>query len=231
MTNGTLEWSLTSMVLGAGALGTAAFGVVDGLKRWKTYASKGFEEVPATLGPVLMNSLSVAYGPEYHLLLEAQYSDGRSKGDLGRTLRQGVRIGLTVENAGSMADAVGVVDAERLAAVVQKLRQGMELEPEEKGILGRFELAVDARIDAALGLAERAYQGWARVTAYIVAIILSLLAALGLAVESAEGFTETIGKYLIWGLILGVAAVPLAPIAKDVATGIQAAAKALRARA
>ncbi len=83
---------------------------------------------------------------------------------------------------------------------------------------------MDARIDAALGLAETYYKGAVRLHASFVAIALALIAAILLT------DAET-GKEVAWvrALIVGIAAVPMAPIAKDVGKALRQAGTALRA--
>ena len=112
-----------------------------------------------------MDALKVAYGPDYLDLLKGQYRKGRPKGGLGKTIRQGVRIGLTQENAAAMAKHVGVVAEADLEAAAKQLQEQGKLEENLRNILGRFELAVDARIDAALALAESQYVGYVRMLA------------------------------------------------------------------
>ena len=68
------------------------------------------------------------------------------------------------------------------------------------------------------GYGITAQQGAIRATASLLAIILALLAAF------------TLGRPWWHGALLGVAAVPLAPVAKDVVSALQAATRALRAR-
>jgi hypothetical protein len=224
-----MEVDLIQMILAAGALGTAAFGIVDGLKATAVGAA-GFPTLAAMLGP-LKTTLAKAYGNEYLELLKAQYRDRRGTGPLSRTLRQGVRIGLTKDNAAQIAMFVGegIVDGSALANIAEKIAAGAKLTDTERGLLGRFELAVDTRIDAAVALAEEKYklttQWWASGTA----VALALIAAWALGTQKPD--------LLVWekvlfikGMIVGLVAVPLAPIAKDVASALQSATKALKAR-
>ncbi len=168
-----------------------------------------------------MDALKVAYGPDYLDLLKGQYRKGRPKGGLGKTIRQGVRIGLTQENAAAMAKHVGVVAEADLEAAAKQLQEQGKLEENLRNILGRFELAVDARIDAALALAKSQYVGYVRMLASAVAVGLALIAALFLQPDKA-GF--------ITAIIVGIAAIPLAPIAKDVAKGLRVAGEAIRTK-
>lgn len=216
---------LAQMALATGALGTAAFGIVEGLK-WTALGRSGFSQIPKALGDSLMGALENAYGSTYRDLLKAQYRDGRGKGNLPRTLRQGIRIGLRPCNAADMAKHVGVVDGEDMRIIAEKLKAGDDLDPTQKSQLGRFELAVDARIDAALALAERAYLGWVRGWATMFSIALAMGAAGGIYMQGGD---EARFQWQL-ALIVGIAAVPLAPIAKDVSKALQAATTAIRAR-
>jgi hypothetical protein len=224
-----MEFDLVQMILAAGALGTAAFGIVDGLKATAIGAA-GFPALTAMLGP-LKTALAKAYGDEYLELLKAQYRDRRGTGPLSRTVRQGVRLGLTKDNAAQLATFLGegIVDRSSLAGIAEKIATGVKLTDSERGLLGRFELAVDTRIEAAVALAEEKYklttQWWASGTA----VALALIAAWALGTQKPD--------FLVWekvlfikGMIVGLVAVPLAPIAKDVASALQSATKALKAR-
>ena len=211
-----IEDNLGAAVLAAGALGTAAFGIVEGLKRWRPVGEAGFEAIVRILGP-LMDALRSAYGPDAIGLLRAQYR-GDSQ-DLARIMRQGTRLGLSARNAEQLAASLGVVGPTELAEAAAAVEAGQELTPEQRNVIGRFELAADARIEAAMILALDRYKGTVRITASFIAVALAL--AVG------EQF-ETVTR--LESFMIGIAAVPLAPVAKDVATAVRAAAEALRAR-
>lgn len=203
--------NIGTIVLATGALGTAAFGIVEAMK-WTRIGFMGFSKINETLGPI-WQTLRVAYGSDFEQVLRGQY-----KGDLSelvRTLRQGVRIGLTEDNAGKIAEWLGLKHAEELQKVAKKLEASQKLTEEERNILGRFELAVDARIDAGMALAENQYVGKLRVLASCAALIIAL----------------GVGVYLdmmFLAVIVGIAAVPFAPIAKDLSSALQAAVSALK---
>jgi hypothetical protein len=206
---------LTQLVIAAGALGAASFGIVEGLKS-RFLGGWGFDTVVRMLGP-LREPLKIAYGPEYEALLRAQYrKDRTNQDDIARTLRQGVRVGLTRENASECARFVGSVPPEALVAAVEAASQGAEIPSEHRNVIGRFELAVDARIDSALALAKDQYLGAVRGFAYGIAIVMALFA--GFVLHARVGIS----------LVVGVAAVPIAPITNDIVAALQAATKALK---
>ncbi|MEK7403115.1 MAG: hypothetical protein AABZ80_12240 [Gemmatimonadota bacterium] len=205
---------LTNAILATGALGTAAFGVVEALK-FTPLGNAGFGVAMRQLGS-LVEALHVAYGDEYRDLLRGQYR-AEDRELLARTLRQGVRVGTTDANAGSITRFLGSIDQTKLAAAIHAAETGADLSSEQRNVIGRFELAADARIDAALTLARARYVDSARVAASVVALTLALIVGANMPDVT-----------MVQAFIVGLAAVPLAPIAKDVASGIQAAAKALR---
>jgi len=241
---------LGTVTLATGGLGAAAYGVVDGLKLIPWVDLAGFERLfssQSTKGgrhwPLqqragldsLLPSLQAAYGTDVVELLKAQYRSGRSKGELPRALRQGVRIGfgvLPLDGIAWTARALGIDEqaaqqaaAALIAARNQRPPAAGEMSPttapasvsgEERSALARLETAIDARIDAALVLAEVQYVTQTKVMAMMVALSIAL---------SVGHFLEA--QPLV-SLIIGIAAVPLAPVAKDLATALQEAVRALK---
>jgi hypothetical protein len=220
--------SLGDLVLATGALGTAAFGIVEALKRTSMIGEAGFPAIPRLLGEALMGALRKAYGPEVEDLLRAQY-----RGDLealAKVLRQGMRIGLTPSNAEAIATTLGVVDAATLKAAATGLETGQELPPELRNALGRFELAADARIDAALALARDRYARSAKITASLFALVVAVVVAVFIALGPPDPNVGPPVQVVLTGILVGLAAVPLAPVAKDIAAALKAATEALKAR-
>lgn len=222
---------LTQFILASGAVGTASMAIAEG--------SKSVRIKPFGFGRVIKDlswaegALKVAYGNNHEDLLKSLYRTGRSKGDLPRILRQGIRIGMNKENAKNMAQGVGSIDPVKLSEIAGAIEEPKDLDENQKKLIGRFEIAADARIEAALAMAERAYTNGIRLIAFLIAIILSQGAAAGIfysqETTTAANFAETYKfETFIVALIVGLTAVPLAPIAKDIATGLQSAAKAVR---
>lgn len=213
-----MQLGLGEAVLAVGALGTAAFGVVEGMKAWSKIGEAGFDAIPELLGG-LQGTLIAAYGPEALALLRAQYRGDQS--ELARMLRQGVRAGLSAETAPTAAGALPAIGEADLRAAVVAMNEAAEPAAAQRNTLGRFELAADARIDAALALARSRYVAVVRVWAGVVAIVLAVAAAVAL-----QGGVK--GAQYVEAILIGIAAVPLAPIAKDIASGLNAASRALR---
>lgn len=251
---------LGTAALAIGALGGASQGIVDGLfKSFTWFESAGFERIfavggkeggrrffpthKATLDP-LLPALRIAYGSDVMELLRAQYRVGRASGDLPRTLRQGARIGFGVMEASSIAlvaTELGVsADMATLAAqaIDSARRQRSRSEQpkaesdsvsssqpamtdEQRSAMARLETMIDARIDAALALADTQYVSQTKVLATFVSLVISFSVGWGLDMVPGQWG---------WCLLVGLAAVPLSPVAKDLSTAIHEAAKALKAR-
>lgn len=248
---------LGTTALAVGALGAASYGIVDGLKLFPWIDLAGFERLfserlfsirsmtggrrwPVThkigLDP-LLPALKAAYGADVMELLKAQYRNARAKGDLPRTLRQGVRIGFAMMTRDEIVtSAVGLGIAEDVAALATEAlllareqlppaagqavapRPAPAIGEEQRAALARLETTIDARIDAALVLAEMQYVTQTKVLATIVALAIAF--AVGLHMEQDP----------VVCFVVGIAAVPLAPVAKDLATALQEAVKALKVR-
>lgn len=198
----------------------------------------------ATLDP-LLPALKIAYGSDVIELLRAQYRGGRVSGDLPRTLRQGVRIGfgmMPMTDIASVAIELGIKEeiATRAAEAIDRARRqraqaeqsksesdsAASLQPamtdEQRSAMARLETMIDARIDAALALAETQYIAQTKLLAMLVSLVISF----GVGASGGMLVADKWG----WCLIVGLAAVPLAPVAKDLSTALQEAVKALKAR-
>ncbi len=225
-----IEQNWHIIILSIGALGTASFGIVEGLKWLDFVGLRGYNTLIKSFDASFFNALTKAYGKDYEAFLKAQYRSDRATGGLNRVLRQGVRVGLHEDNAVELANWVGVngVDAETLKQVAAELSTPRDpdapVDPAEEDKkrrqLGRFELAIDTRIDAAIVKANSRYTGAMRGLATITAFVLTAVVAYGLL---DWPFPE--GLWLVF--VIGAAAVPVAPIAKDLASSLTSAANAL----
>ena len=215
---------LATMIVATAGLGNAASAIVQALK-WRFLRTAGFARIPAVLGNALMRAIESTYGATTNELLQAQYCRGRSTGQLGKTLRQGIRLGLAQGNAEQLATTLGVqISAEELSSTASALASGSTLTDAQRSVLGRYELAADERISASLAIAEEAYTQWVRLWAMLVAVALALVASFMLLGPSSES------AWFVRGLIVGVAAVPLAPISHDLQKAFTESRAAVRAK-
>lgn len=256
--------SLIALVLGIGALGAAAYGLVETLG--KAMAGSRWELDPETREARVRRTLFVrfrglpyvgftavqhfmkmvdaplraAYGNDVQLIVRGQYRDGRVAGAAPTTIRQGVRLGLSLLNEDAIRALIRTiwgenVDTERLVAAIAARNAAPEAHLEAPGgvpmetaerLMSNFVTVLDARMDAAFSLAEERYLAAARTWAALTSIGL----ALGLNYIATLGGAEAAEPALPWevALLVGVAAVPLAPIAKDLARGLSEAVGAFR---
>jgi hypothetical protein len=213
--------------LGAAAgLGTASFGLVEALKGTPV-GLLGVGMIQKRLGGDLVTALGRVYGGDVETMIRDTFRRGAPA--LADFLKNGLRMALTSESAETLARVVQQQPAE-LRVAVARLQESVEqpslpVEPDaasvlrDRAVLGRFELAIDARVDAAVSAAQEAFSSYMRMLAMAIAIV----AGTGVAILG--------GTNPWWeGLLLGVLATPLAPIAKDVMAVLDAARTALNRR-
>lgn len=214
-------------IIAIGALGTAAFGLVDATKAFGGGISRrGFAFVSTALEPfdaALKTALGDNPDCDWRSLMRAHWINGRPKDEQKSIAVSLIQLGLTVDNAKTIAEA-GQVAPAALKAVVIALTNGTDLTPDQLNVLGRFKATIEARIDAAYERADQAYRNSARAAAGLVSILLALA-----AVWIVKGVNGTGTEYLA-AILIGLVAVPLAPIARDIASALSTAARALGRR-
>jgi hypothetical protein len=145
-----------------------------------------------------------------------------------------IRLGLSAGNAQAMA-AAGHVDATRLTEIIRAIETGSALTTSDADLLGRFNGAIDAAMDAGFERGDQQYRNACRLVAGLFAVGLSVWAGALVSVGGLVGGGQvlTLSAYPFstdfWTAVLaGLIAVPLAPIAKDLASSLQAAATAVQ---
>jgi hypothetical protein len=126
-----------------------------------------------------------------------------------------IKLNLTPSSANGMAAATGV-DPSLLRAVAGKLATAEPLTQPETDVYGRFDLLLSALLDQGYQRADQRYRNSAKIAAVLVAVSLAVLGA-----RSIDGSFANALRAVICGLV----ATPLAPIAKDLSSAIQAGAK------
>jgi hypothetical protein len=229
---------LSRAVLGIGALGTAAFGLVDATKSlWGGVSNRGFGDIRkviatlippsgATLGPSASQtapSAAISLGPVLETL-RANWLNGMSLADQKAIAKAMIKLNLTPASASKIAVATGV-DTGLLTSAADKMAKGVtdnsadaKLTPAETDILGRFDLILSAMLDRGYQRADQRYRNSAKALAVLLSVALAFLGSYSLG----------LGYHKWTVLMVGLLATPLAPIAKDVASAIQAGAKAVQ---
>lgn len=210
----------TELVLATGGLGLAASALLDATKvaGWGI-ARVGFPLVQQELDRYAP-ALATAIGPEWPELLKAHWINGRDKAEQKSLAAALIMLGLSPETAPQL-QFPPLVDKAGFTAAVAQLQQGEQtLSEAQIAVIARFRTVLDSRIDAAFERAEQKYRNVARVWSGVIAVLLSVLVALIIGGWNTD--------YLLTALVIGAFAVPLAPIAKDLASGLSAAARALK---
>ena len=105
-------------------------------------------------------------------------------------------------------------------------------------MLGRFNASIEARLDAAFERADQYYRNASKTLAAVIAVILALVAgaivyADQLTTAAPDLWTLVVDyldtRYFPLALIIGVIAVPLAPVSKDLVSALGDAVRAMKA--
>jgi hypothetical protein len=225
--------SVTQVVAAIGALGTAASGIVDASKTSLkpinriglshiTETVKGF--MPETRGPNApadgLNSLKRQLVLDS---LEANWINGADLNSQKASAKLLIHNHLIEGNAEVVAQCTNV-DSATLKSIAAKTLSGAPLEIEEQALKTRFEVILDTLIDAAYQKADERYRNWTRSLAAGIAVLLALTGG-GLLQGREFLHSQNVGLALMVGLL----AIPLAPIAKNVANALSAYADSLQA--
>jgi hypothetical protein len=206
-------------IAAAGALGTAAYGLVDASKvAWGGMSNPGFgyirDAVQSLIGKA--TPTGTVFGLNAIIAtLKANWLNGVAKADQKAKAKGLVRLMLTPDTAEAMAAATGV-DPAHLRIAAQRVRDDEDLTPQDIKVLGAFDVVVSATLDLGYERGDQLYRNAAKVAAAICAIVLA-----------AAGSHVVYGEIRPLAIFVGIVATPLAPIAKDLSTSLNAAVKAV----
>jgi len=209
---------LITLIGAIGALGSAAFALVDASKVGGNggVSNVGFKDLERVIER-FKAALDRAIGPEeWRTAVHAHWINGRPRDQQKAIVKALIRLGLDATTAPGLA-AAGHVDAGALGAVAAKLEKGEPLLEPDLNVLGRLDASIDAQLDAAFDRADQRYRNVSRVWAGVAAVVLSVVAAMAMGEWTR----------LPLAVVVGLLAVPLSPIAKDLASSLAAAAKAV----
>lgn len=214
---------LVGIIAAIGALGMAAFSLVDATKAFgggvSNFGLPGLNRVVGRFSGALDRALGKdeKNQPEWRRVVRAHWINGRPRDEQKAIVKSLIRLGLARDTAPALAEA-GKVKPDALAAVAAKLEAGTTLTEIDLNVLGRLDASVEAQLNAAFDRADQLYRNVSRVFAGVFSIVLAFLATYALGWDR-------------WALalVIGLLAVPLAPIAKDLASSLQAAAAAMKA--
>jgi hypothetical protein len=224
LSSGNLSNILNFLTAAAG-LGTAAMGLVDSSKAfWGGPSNFGFPTVEKEVGPFLVAAADgpTAFGrAEILRMLKANWVNGVAKADQKAKAKSLIHLGLTRGNAAALATAAGV-DAATLTSLAQKTADGITPIQQEINVLGQFDAVVSAVLDAAYERGDQQYRNGCKFLGLAVSTVLGVFG--GWIVYGPNGF----GIWQFWlSFLVGLSATPLAPVAKDLVSSLQAAASAV----
>lgn len=211
---------LSKIVLAVGSLGTAAYGFVDVSKGfWGGVSNRGFGDVKKVVSKFISSDSRSGLGLSSVLAtLRANWLNSLALADQKSVAKALIKLNLTDATAKTMAGATGV-DADLLKNVADKLASGKDLSQAETDVHGRFDLLLSAMLDQGYQRGDQRYRNSAKLLAVPVAVVLALLGAWAIGGENLTSADA-------WrACVAGLLATPLAPIAKDLASAIQAGAK------
>lgn len=218
----TLATQYGNTIAAIGSLGVAAQSVVDACK-FLPYGGPshlGFDYIRKA---VQLFIPGVGYGEEAHMVtgallnnLHGNWVNGMALADQKAIAKSLIKLRLDPNNAEQYAK-VAAVDPSVLKQIATKLQAGQPLQGgDEANVMGRFELALTAILDGSYQRADQRYRNGSRVCAGAVSLGLAGSIGVGAGIDTMTA------------VLVGLLAVPLAPISKDLTSGLAAAVKALQ---
>jgi hypothetical protein len=233
MADDLLSGNIGNFLTAAGALGTAAFGLVDTSKAFRGGVSNaGFGHIQQAVTPFIgdagQNGARSFGEADILATLKANWINGVAKNEQKAVAKSLIRLGLTTGNARTLAGAAGV-DAEQLETCAKSIRNGENLTPQNLNVLGRFDAIVSAVLDEAYERADQQYRNLSKLAAALTAVVLAVIAGGLIFRQNNSG--NWLGYFgstqLIIAVLVGLVSTPLAPIAKDLSSALAAAVKAV----
>jgi len=213
------------LILAVGALGTAAFGLVDAFKALPGggVSRSGFKFVKQVIESLAPESTTPGQGglsrDSLIFALRSQWINGTALADQVNIAKSLIKLRLTPETAPALARASGV-DAAILTQVAENMRTASPLTTQQSDVYGRFDLLLTTLLDQAYQRGEQRYRNAAKFSAVLVAVVLALIANKYVVVHPIA---------MAGAVLLGLVATPVAPVAKDIASAIGTASKAIQA--
>jgi hypothetical protein len=222
---------LPDYILATGALGTAAFAIVDASKSlWGGVSNAGFGHIKRVVKRLFPSGASakdisnpLALG-QVLATLRANWLNGTALADQKSIAKTLIRLRLDKANAGGLATATGV-DATLLNSVAEKIVTGTSLTQPETDVLGRFDMIVTTLLDEGYQRADQQYRDGARALSVFVALVLAFFGGWQIGGGSLADYLTS--RFIGAAMLTGLIATPLAPVAKDLADGLTTAMKAL----
>ncbi len=214
---------LSTIIAAVGAVGTAAFGLVDAFKALPGggISRAGFKFIRQTilkLAPDVASLDGTGLSRDSLLYtLQSQWINGTATTDQINIAKSLIKLRLTPDTSAALASATGV-DAAILSQIAASIQSGTALTTQQSDVYGRFDLLLTTLLDQAYQRADQRYRNCAKATAVPIAVALAVIAAL--AIPNQITLTQAV--------LVGLIATPIAPVAKDIASAITTAGQAIQ---
>ena len=219
---------ITQAISAIGALGTAAFGLVDATKVFNGGVNHiGFKGIRARMTELVPDASTNALGLGDVLeTLRGNWFNGTDLASQKAIAKSLIKLNFNSTNVPLMAQATKV-EATVLEEVANSIENGTALTPEQSNVYARFDLILTALLDETYQRADQKYRNGTRAWAVVFSILLAIAGASILD----NGFPwNTPGMVHLWeAVLIGLLATPLAPIAKDLSTALATAVNAMQA--
>jgi hypothetical protein len=223
--------NLPDYVLAAGALGTSAMAVVDASKSvFGGVSNAGFGQIRRAILRLFPDGANQADRANPLALggviatLRANWLNGTALSDQQAIARTLIKLRLDPANTDTLAAATGV-DAAALRGIARKIATGEALTPAETDVFGRFDLILTTLLDEGYQRADQIYRNSAKAMSVVASVVLGFLG--GWAIKGGDLAPYLSSPDVGAALMTGLIATPLAPISKDVASGITSAIQAI----
>lgn len=213
--------SLPQIVAGIGALGTAAYGLLDASKAVLPWNNIGFARIKKTAQLLTPGKGANTLSQDQIIdTLHANWINGADLGSQKSIAKSLVKLNLSPANATDLAKVTGL-EAETFHAVATKIKKADPKHPlsdAENDIYGRFDFIITALLDDTYQHADNLYTNSMRIAAGGLAVALAVIGGLTINLHNGDLWQS------IWqSVIVGLLATPLAPIAKDLSTALATA--------
>lgn len=213
--------NLTDIIAATAGIGTAAYALVDGSKAlWGGVSNCGFGHIKRALrkffpeGTQENGSANPLQLGEVLSALRANWLNGTALADQKAIAKSLIKLRLDQTNSSDLAKATGV-DEGKLKSIAGKIATGETLTQQESDVFGRFDLMLTAILDEGYQRADQSYRNSAKAWSIVLSVIIAVFG--GLSVENSS---------LSGAILVGLAATPVAPIAKDLTSALSAGVKA-----
>ncbi len=222
---------LADYIAAAGSLGTAAFAIVDASKAlWGGISNAGFGDIKRVIRhfyPANVNEHDRSN--PLHLgsvldTLRANWLNGTTTDQQKALAKTLIKLRLDANNAAHLAAATGV-DAATLTAIANSIANGTTLTQPQSDVFGRFDVIVSTLLDEGYQRASQKYTASAQLLSLIVAVLLALIG--GWAWHGGSLCDYVNSRDIAIAFVTGLIATPIAPVTKDLTTGLAAAMQAV----